>query len=84
MKHSTKPLDVMYRQVCMGQLQYLEADDHCLCGFPFGLRGQLHVGSLWHWVEYCPECEQTFRVGDGIPPKGTPMLDPDDPYGPTR
>lgn len=27
------------------------------------------------------ECRQTFQVGDGIPPRGTPMLDNDDPFG---
>ena len=81
MGYSTKPLDVMRRQLCMGQVRHLGIDEHCLCGFPFGLRGQLRVGSLCHWVEYCPECRQTFWVEDGIPPKGTPMLDPDDPYG---
>jgi hypothetical protein len=33
-----------------------------------------------HWIEYCPECRQTFVVGDGIPPAGTTMLDKNDPY----
>ena len=68
----------MRRQILMGQVRYLAIGEHCLCEYPFGLRGQLRVYGLPHWIEYCPGCQQTYVIGDGIPPKGTPLLDPND------